>query len=280
MTTAVLHPGAMGASIAAALRAARPDEPVLWAASGRSADTRARADAAGLTAVDDLDAVVDQATQIVSVCPPDAAVELARQVEALGFSGTYVDANAVSPSTARQIGELFDDAVDGGIVGPPVSGPGTTRLYLSGASAAAMADRWAGSDLEVRVVDGPVGAASAVKMGFAAWTKGTSALLLAIRALAEAEGVSDDLLGEWATSMPDLVARSERTPAGVGPKAWRFDGEMHEIADTFEAAGLPDGFHRAAAEIYRRLADLKGRPPVGDDAATIDDVTARLLGRT
>jgi hypothetical protein len=111
-------------------------------------------------------------------------------------------------------------------------------------------------------------------MSFAAWTKGTSALLLAINALADMEGVGDDLRAEWATSMPELIARSERLPAGVGPKAWRFEGEMHQIADSFAAVGLHDGFHRAAADTYGRLAELKST-----DEPTLEDVL-RLLGQT
>jgi hypothetical protein len=210
----------------------------------------------------------------VSVCPPGEAVAVARSVADLGFAGTYVDANAVSPATARDIAAKFDDFVDGGIVGPPVRAPGTTRLYLSGASAQTVEALFADSHVEVRVVDGGAGAASAVKMSFAAWTKGTSALLLAINALADMEGVGDDLRAEWATSMPELIARSERLPAGVGPKAWRFEGEMHQIADSFAAVGLHDGFHRAAADTYARLAELKT-----SDDPTLEDVL-RLLGQT
>lgn len=192
----------------------------------------------------------------------------------LGFGGTYVDANAVSPSTSRVIAAMFDDVVDGGIVGPPVQAPDTTRMYLSGPSAHRVATLFSSSPLEVRIVQGGVGAASAVKMSFAAWTKGTSALLLAVNELADREGVLDDLRAEWATSMPELIERSERIPASLGPKAWRFEGEMHEIADSFAAAGLPDGFHRGAADVYRRLGAL------GDvDRSALDEVL-RLLGET
>jgi hypothetical protein len=108
-------------------------------------------------------------------------------------------------------------------------------------------------------MEAPIGAASAVKMCYAAWTKGSSALLLAIRALADAEGVDDDLLGEWAISIPELPEKLARTAAGAGPKAWRFVGEMMEIAATFGGSGLPRGFHAAAAEVYERLAPLKDR---------------------
>ncbi len=276
----LLHPGAMGAEIGRSLRVADPNRRVLWAGAGRSEETRGRAEAAGLEDIGSLDALVAEAATIVSVCPPGVALELAQTVAAAGFVGSYLDANAVSPSTARSIAGVFDGQaafVDGGIIGPPPTQPGTTRMYVSGSSAAAAAELFTGSDLQVRVVDGGPGAASAVKMCFAGWTKGTSALLFGLRALAEAEGVTDALLGEWATSMPELVSRSERSAATIGPKAWRFEAEMHEIADSFAAAGLPDGFHRGAADVYSRMHDFKGRPASGDDATILSEVVAALL---
>ena len=254
VTVGVLHPGAMGVTIGASMISAAS---VMWVSAGRSGATSARANAVDLVDAGSLERLVAECSTIVSVCPPTAAVDTARAVADLGFGGTYVDANAVSPSTARAIGALFDDAVDGGIVGPPVEVADTTRLYLSGPSATRIATLFASSPLEVRIVEGGVGAASAVKVAFAAWTKGTTALLLAINALAEREGVLDDLRAEWATSMPDLIGRSDVIPATVGPKAWRFEGEMHEIADSFAAVGLPEGFHRAAADVYRRLAGVE-----------------------
>jgi 3-hydroxyisobutyrate dehydrogenase-like beta-hydroxyacid dehydrogenase len=182
----------------------------------------------------------------------------------LGFDGLYVDANAISPATTRRIATNIASCgatfVDGGVVGPPAERAGSTRLYLSGDHAHSIARLFESTIVDARIVDGGPGAASAVKVCFAAWTKGTTALLLAIRALAEAEGVTADLLGEWATSIPELVDRSEQV-AQVGRKAWRFAPEMEEIAATFDAAGLPGGFHEAAAEIYRRLADFKDAEP-------------------
>lgn len=268
-TVGLIHPGAMGVTVGASMASAAT---VVWAGEGRSKATKDRANAARLTDVGSLSELVGRSSTIVSVCPPGEAVAVARSVADLGFAGTFVDANAVSPATARSIAAMFDDAVDGGIVGPPVRSPATTRLYLSGASAQAVGALFVGSHLEVRIVDGAPGAASALKMSFAAWTKGTSVLLLAINVLADMEGVGTDLRAEWATSMPELIARSEALPAGVGPKAWRFEGEMHQIADTFAAAGLHDGFHRAAADIYGRLAELKTA-----DEPTLADVV-RLLG--
>jgi len=105
-------------------------------------------------------------------------------------------------------------------------------------------------------------------MCYAAWTKGTAALLLAIRAVARDLGVEDALLAEWDRTQPDLRARSEAATGSV-PKAWRFVGEMKEIAATFAAAGYPDGFALAAAEIYSRLAEFKDVQPTLDEALAV-----------
>lgn len=185
-------------------------------------------------------------------------MDVARWVRQQGFRGIYVDANAVAPQTSRDIAALVGPGyVDGGIIGPPAREPGTTRLYLSGAGAAAAAAWFTAGPLEARVLEGGPGAASALKMAYAAYSKGLAALVLAVRALAEAEAVTPALLTEWALSQPGLTERSEQMARATAPKAWRFEDEMLEIADTFAAADLPDGFHRAAAEIYRRLAPLK-----------------------
>jgi 3-hydroxyisobutyrate dehydrogenase-like beta-hydroxyacid dehydrogenase len=267
MITGFLHPGEMGASMAAACAGRR-----IWASERRSPATAARATAAGIDDVGDVATLVEMADTIVSVCPPDAALAQARAVSALGFSGIYVDANATSPATARLVASLFEHAVDGGIVGPPAHQPRTTRLYLSGSNAADVARRWQGSMLEARVIGDDPGTASALKMCYAAWTKGSAALLLAIVAVATAEGVDVDLAGEWHISQPDLPTRAARAAQGSTPKAWRFAGEMDEIAATFRDAGLPSGFHEAAAEVFRRLAVLKDAP-----APSLEDVIDTLI---
>jgi 3-hydroxyisobutyrate dehydrogenase-like beta-hydroxyacid dehydrogenase len=270
---AVLHPGAMGATIGAALT--RSGHQVRWLRSGRSQETADRATEAGLEALDDLRELIAGADGIVSVCPPHAALEVARSVEATGHGGLYVDANAVAPATARKIHGIFGERfVDGGIIGPPALRAGTTRLYLSGDRAEEAAGWFADEVLGVQLVDGPAGAASALKMCYAAYTKGTSALLLAIRALAEAEEVTEALLGEWQISQPDLAGRSSRAAQGTAGKAWRFVGEMEEIASTFAARDLPGGFHEAAAEIYRRMSGLKDADDP-DLAAVLAALTAR-----
>jgi hypothetical protein len=151
--------------------------------------------------------------------------------------------------------------VDGDLIGGPVRPGGGTRLYLSGVAAGEVAALFAATDLEAVNLGDDVTAASALKMCYGAWTKGTSALLLTIRAAAAAYGVEEALVTvtEWARTQPDLAARTQAA-AGTARKAWRFAGEMDQVAVCFAEVGLPDGFARAAAELYRRLAPGKELP--------------------
>jgi len=162
---------------------------VLWVSAGRGPATRGRAQAADLTDAGSLSALVAGSDVVLSVCPPHAAPQVAHAVAATGFTGLYVDANAVAPSTARAIG----------------------------AAAGEVAALFAATDLEAVNLGEDVTAASALKMCYAAWTKGTSALLLAIRAAAVVYGVDEALLGEWERTQPGLAARS-RTAAGTARK--------------------------------------------------------------
>lgn len=262
MHLTILNPGAMGVSIAAA--AVSAGHEVRWVSEGRSANTRARAAEHGLQERATLGEALDGASAVISVCPPHAALDVASSVVGAGFKGLYVDGNAVSPMTMETMASELQgtgvELVDGGIVGPPAWQTGTTRLYLSGARASEVASLFDGSLVDARVVDGKVGSASALKMAYAAWTKGSDALLLGVRAMAAAQGVEASLLEEWGISQTPLPGKSEGAAARNSFKAWRFEGEMHEIADTFGASGLPDGFHRAAAEVYHRMAGFKDAP--------------------
>ena len=271
MKIGLVNPGAMGATIGAAL--VRSGHDVIWVGGGRSSASITRAEQAGLTSVDSMADLAAAAEGVISVCPPHAAREVAEAVLGAGFTGTYVDANAVSPATAADVAALVGrEYVDGGIVGPPAVRQGTTRLYLSGKGAEAVRDWFAEPVLGVSVVDDRPSSASALKMCYAAYTKGSSALLLAVRALAEAEGVSEALLAEWSISQPDLCRRVEGAARGTAGKAWRFVGEMEEIAATFEAQELPGGFHQAAAETYGRMSGLKDATD-----ADLEAVLAALL---
>ena len=236
MIVGLLHPGEMGAAVGRVLQA--NGHEVLWASEGRSAATRERAltfrDAGAVAAL------AGEAELILSICPPHAALDVARAVE--GFAGTYVDANAISPMRAQEIAAIHPRFVDGGIVGGPPDEPGTT-LYLSGTGAASVAVLFVGSNLQPRVVAN----ASALKMAYAAWSKGSAAMLLAIRDVARHFDVEE----EWRSAVPELLERLERAERSAATKGWRWIGELEEIADTFTAARQPDGFHRAAAKVYR-----------------------------
>jgi 3-hydroxyisobutyrate dehydrogenase-like beta-hydroxyacid dehydrogenase len=296
----LLHPGEMGAAVAACLTGR--GYQVLWVPAGRGPATQARAAAAGLTAAAGPDAagqaagLARRADIILSICPPHAALEVARAVAAAGFTGVYVDANAISPGTAREVAAAVESAgaryVDGGIIGLPPSpvpakeaSPGSTRLYLAGGSAAGDGDGPAaqvaalfrGTALTPVILrnDNPAGA-SALKMAYASWTKGSAALLLAARALAGAEGVADSLLAEWSLSQPGLESRSLGAARSAAAKGWRWVGEMEEIAASMTADGLPGGFHQAAAEVFRR-SSADAAQAGGPDDALIGAVLAALL---
>lgn len=272
-TVALLHPGNMGTTIGAC--AATSGARVLWASDQRSAASRARAQQAGLIDAKSLAAAVGQSDIVLSVCPPEFATEVATEVAAQKFAGIYVDANAISRATAEAIGKIVSRGgasfVDGGIIGSPVKKAGTTRLYLSGEKAEAIAQLFSGSLLDARCIGAVPGEASALKVVYAAWTKGTDALILAIRALAKHEGVENALLDEWKTSQPALEQKCVRAAAVAAPKMWRYVGEMNEIAEAFQAAGLPGGFHQAAAEVSERLAGFKDQTEPGPTVAAVLD---------
>ena len=171
-TIGLLHPGEMGASVGASGRTS--GHRVLWASQGRGPETAKRATAAGLEDAGTVAAVVGASDVVVSVCPPHAALDVARSVADHGYSKLYVDGNAVSPATSREIARIVEAAgatyVDGGIIGPPPDKPGTTRLYLSGGSSARVKALFEGGPLEAIVLPGELTAASAFKMCYAAWT--------------------------------------------------------------------------------------------------------------
>jgi 3-hydroxyisobutyrate dehydrogenase-like beta-hydroxyacid dehydrogenase len=274
----LLHPGEMGAAVGGVLAG---EHPVWWASSGRSPASVRRASAAGLIDVGSVEAIRDGCELILSICPPEAARDVARQVA--GFQGVYLDANAIAPTTAREVAALVEQGggtyLDGGIIGgPPTTGSRGTRLYLSGPGGERISELFSGTAVDARVLSDDLTAASALKMCFAAWTKGTTALLLDIRALAEALGETGALLAEWEGSMPELKDRSLSAAQQAVTKGWRWRAEMEEIARTFRDADLPDGFHQAASEIYGALtrdAEATIAP------STLDEVIRALRhGRT
>ncbi len=271
----ILNPGTMGASIAASARAAGHE--VIWASAGRSAATRQRAAEGDLRQVDTLAELCDACQIILCVCPPHAAEAVADAVTAASFSGLYCEGNAISPQKAGAIAERMGAAginvVDGSIVGPPAWQAGTTRFYLSGPAAGQVAALFEGTLTEAIAIGDQLGKASALKMTFAALTKGSTALLAAIYGVAENLDVRGELEREWGLRSAESVRQRRDQVRGVTAKAWRFAGEMQEIAATFELAGLPPGFFEAAFEVYTRMADFKD----AEDRPDLEAVLAALM---
>ena len=271
----ILHPGQMGISVAAS--AVSSGSEVFWTSEGRSIETRKRAECLNLTELPTLAELCQVCSIIISVCPPHAAEDLSMEVVDNGFEGIYVDANAISPDKSKRLeGKMVPheiDFVDGGIIGGPAWEKGKTWLYLSGMSAGRVAECFSAGLLETEVIGEEVGKASGIKMCFAAYTKGSSALLCAIMAAAESIGVRSDLERQWSRGGSDFASKTGDRVRRVTAKAWRFAGEMNEIADTLEGTGVPGGFHRAANEIYQRIAHFKGL----DEYPSLENVLDSLL---
>ena len=266
----------MGVAVAATLK--NSGHFVFWASEGRSAETHRRAAAAGLGDRGTVTAVCRHCEAIVSVCPPEFAEAMAREICGDGFQGLFVDANAVSPEKALRIGRMIEAGgarfVDGCIIGLPACARGETWIYLSGSYAQEAAACFLAGPLEAEVLEGEIGKASALKMVFAAHTKGLAALRAAVLAAAEEMGVLRDLERQWSRSGPPF-AQVRGSLQHVAPKAWRFVAEMQEIAATFEAVGIPGGFHRAAGEVFTRLAGFKGASEV-----ELEDALRKLTARS
>lgn len=257
---AVLHPGQMGAAVAAQLSG--QDIPVLWCPQGRSAATVERATAAGLTAVDDLGELLDRATVVLSICPPAAAEDIAYTVAEHGYRGVYVDANAINPQRAQRIAALLTNSgatmLDGAIIGPPPRTGASARLYLSGETSvgADLAALFAGTAVEAKVIGEDIGIASGLKMAYASYQKASRALAAVSHALAADLGVTEHLLIEARANARSPLADPDYLPS-VAARAWRWAPEMNEVADTLTAAGLPPDLALGAATVLQRWEDDK-----------------------
>lgn len=273
----ILHPGDMGISVAAS--ALNSGHEVYWVSEGRSTQTAERAAKFNLKDVTTLSKVFETCWIVISVCPPHAAEDVADQVIANGFTGIFLDANAISPQRVIRIGKKITDAgaefVDGGIIGLPAWEPGKTWLYLSGKRADTIASCFSSGPLGTGVIGETIGKASALKMCYAAYTKGTMALLGAILATAETLGVREELEHQWSRGGSKFAEESADTVRRVTAKAWRFVGEMGEISETFKEAGLPGDFHNGAADIYRRISGFKNAP----STPSLEEVLAALINR-
>lgn len=254
-----LHPGAMGISLAAS--AQNSGCVAYWVSEGRSQQTQERALKYKLVDAETLEALCQDCSILISICPPHAAEDVAAQVVACAFQGVYVDANAIAPQRALQINQHLSAAgisfVDGSVVGGPAWEPGKTWLHLAGPEAEQVAACFSAGPLETNIMGEVLGKASALKMCYAAYSKGSTALLCAILATAEGLDVRAELEAQWSLYDPDFATQAHNSARRVTAKAWRFAGEMDEIAATFEAANLPGDFHLAAGDIYRRMAHFK-----------------------
>jgi 3-hydroxyisobutyrate dehydrogenase-like beta-hydroxyacid dehydrogenase len=259
-TIAVMSPGDMGHAVAATLR--EGGLRVISQLDGRSQRTRALADRAGIEDVADDTTLVRDAEIVLAILVPAQAVALAERIaRAIGASGArpvYVDCNAIAPETTRQIALIIEGAgarfVDAGIIGPPPKpGASMTRFYASGRDAGAFA-RLGDFGLDVRVVGDQPGQASALKMCYAALTKGTTALMTQLAVAAARLGISEALCAEFAQSHPAMLERMQRAVPAMVPKAHRWVGEMAEIAKTFEACGLTPRTFQGAADLYAQVA--------------------------
>ena len=271
----ILHPGEMGISVAAS--AINNGYQVYWASENRSDKTRLRAEKYGLIELDSLVELCQSCEIIFSICPPHVAEEVANSVIEHKFNGYYLDANAISPQRAIKIGQMMETAgihfVDGGVIGGPAWKPKETWLYLSGKYAKVIADCFMKGPLETKIIGDEIGKASALKMCYAAYSKGTTALLAAVLATAESLDVREELYQQWDTNDPNFSEDVNRRVRRATAKAWRFEGEMHEIASTFQEAGLPSGFQEAAAEVFSRMANFKD----STETPRLEDVLNALL---
>ena len=258
-TVGILSPGDMGSAIGA--RLAANGARVLVALDDRSARTKALAAQAGLEDVHSVEELVVSATHVLSVLVPSEAVRaaerVARALRSTGATPLVADLNAISPGTARQVAAIVESAgarfVDCGIIGRPPRGSINPRVYASGPSAAEMV-ALAEHGLDVRAMGDVVGQASALKMCYAALTKGLQALGAELMVTARTLGVDEHLRSEMVGGQPALRAWLEEAMPIMPPKAHRWIGEMEEIAATFEQVGLTPGMLLGAADMYRWIA--------------------------
>ncbi|MGH1481515.1 MAG: DUF1932 domain-containing protein [Geminicoccales bacterium] len=259
-SVAIMSPGDMGHHVGAQLR--RHGLRVITALGGRSERTRTLAGKAGFDIVADEHELLREADLLLSIMVPVQAEPFARSMAAIMEQSNddvlYVDCNAIAPETASRIGAIIEAAgscfIDAGIIGPPPREHGhATRFYASGVHANHFA-QLNEFGLDVRVIGDAVGQASAIKMCYAALTKGTTALMTGLSLTAERLGVSNALRAEFDISQAAMFGRMKQHVPGMIPKAHRWVGEMEEIAKTFKAAGVTPSIFEGAADVYQDVA--------------------------
>src|SRR6516164_6493011 len=278
----VIAQGTMGSGVGRRLRESRAEVRTLL--SGRSPASAERALAAGMVAAADERALLEGADFFLSVLPPGEAEPLARKLAptlaTLDRKPVYIDCNAVSPQTAMRIGEIIAPTgahfVDAGIIGGPPRPGYSPTIYASGptASQTAVLRDWG---IDWRVIDGPVGAASALKMSYAGITKGTTAIASAMLLGAARFGCGEALIAELTESQPQMLARMRNSIPGMYDKAYRWVAEMEEISDFLEKNPPSRDIYAAIARLYDYLAaaDAEAQPGRDNAIRTLDHVLGR-----
>ncbi|MGW1534471.1 DUF1932 domain-containing protein [Streptomyces aureus] len=272
-TVGILHPGSMGAAVAAC--AATNAAETLWCEAGRSTASVERAARFGLTPVATLAELLDRSDIVISLCPPAAAENLARDVAGHRFAGVYVEANAINPERAQRIAALLEPAatvLDGGIVGSPPVGGKTPTLYLSGPTAATsrIEALFAGTAVRTAVLGTELGKASALKLAYASFQKTSRVLVALAVGMAREHGVDQELI-EIASRRTDSYLSEPQYVAKTAARAWRWGPELEEAADALATASLPPEMLRAAASTLARWNDAKD-----DGELTLTDALDRL----
>lgn len=285
-TVGIISPGDMGHVVGQILKS--HGLRVVTSLAERSARTRRLAAKAGIEDVGGYDELVVVADIVLSILVPAEAMTAAQRIaEALAATGsdlTFVDCNAIAPLTVRQIEQIITAAggrfVDASIIGPPPRKFEATRFYAAGEDAAGFA-RLTHHGLNVIVLDGPAGQASALKMCYAALTKGFTALCTELLTAAEALGVADALTTEFELSQSPFLQQMNRSLPGMPPKAHRWVGEMEEIAQTFAQVGLTPQILAGAADMYRLVSEtsLAERTPEDTTPAPTTQEIAATLAR-
>ena len=276
---AILMPGDMGHGCATVFR--ENGFRTVTDLSKRSERTKALSAKAGLENLGSLEEVAKQAHIVLSILPPENALDQARKFAAAmiatGSAPPYVDCNAVSPATTRKIGAEINRSgalyIDGGIIGSnPVNEKGGTRLYVSGSDTAAVREL-DGKGMVVRDIGDEIGRASGLKMVYASATKGTFSLHAAVLTAAHAMGLTEEYMAELSESRPAMLSAMENMVPRIPLDAGRWLGEMNEIAATFKEACVTSKFHEGAAEIM----ELAHRTPISHETRETVDTSRTLI---
>jgi 3-hydroxyisobutyrate dehydrogenase-like beta-hydroxyacid dehydrogenase len=259
----ILHPGSMGGAVAAQARSSGAE--VLWCPEGRSSATKERALQYGLTAVSSVGELTERAEVILSICPPAYAEDVAVEVGAHSFTGTYVDGNAIAPASMARINAILGrtgaTVIDGSVIGSPPSASRSTRLYLSGPceALALVASLFAGSSVQARLLPGGIGRASALKLSYSSYQKASRVLAAVSYALARDYGVEEELLDIAQGRATSYLSETGYIPK-VAARSWRWAPEMNEVASALDEAGLPSDLAEASAAVMSRWDSFKDSP--------------------